>query len=41
MMIGIVIEKMQAENDNELSEQDIDLRDRLTRIEQKLDKLKS
>ncbi len=40
-MIGIVIEKMQAENDNELSEQDIDLRDRLTRIEQKLDKLKS
>jgi voltage-gated sodium channel len=41
MMIGIVIEKMQAENNNELSEQDIDLRDRLTRIEQKLDKLKS
>ena len=29
MMIGIVIEKMQAENNTELSEQDIDLRDRL------------
>ncbi|HIB30969.1 MAG TPA: ion transporter, partial [Candidatus Thioglobus sp.] len=41
MMIGIVIEKMQAENNTELSEQDIDLRDRLVRIEQKLDKLKS
>ena len=41
MMIGIVIEKMQAENNTELSEQDIDLRDRLARIEQKLDKLKS
>ncbi|MBC8494283.1 MAG: ion transporter [Candidatus Thioglobus sp.] len=41
MMIGIVIDKMQAENNQELSEQDSDLRDRLARIEQKLDNLKS
>ncbi|MDC9726491.1 MAG: ion transporter [Candidatus Thioglobus sp.] len=41
MMIGIVIDKMQAENNQELSEQDINLQDRLARIEQKLDNLKS